>query len=69
MCPPAVDHRVTILVVDAQPCYDCASIMQIQGWKDVLYPQFPYDCQLFSVCSNGPFLSTYIEHRKSSHNV
>ncbi len=41
------DHMVTILVLDTQAYYHCASILQGRGWKDVLYPQFPCDCQFF----------------------
>jgi hypothetical protein len=47
MCPPVVDHTVTILVLKAQHCYHGASIMQRRGWEDDLYPQFPYDCHFF----------------------
>jgi hypothetical protein len=46
MCPPVLDHTITILVLDAQHCYHCAYNAE-QGWKDVLHPQVPCDCHFF----------------------
>jgi hypothetical protein len=47
MCPQVVNHTFTILILNAQHCYHRASIMQGQGWKDVLHPKVPSDCHFF----------------------
>jgi hypothetical protein len=63
MSPPVVDHTVTILVLDAQLCYNDASITQNKGGR-MYCIQKSVVIANFSDRSNKPFclFTSYAEN-------